>query len=158
LALGVWSCRPVRGRPGACVLPAAVAHESSNPRREIVRIRYLALPDRQNRPPHRTKPGDTVSVAAAVPADLRQPVILVRLRFPRASPAVVAVPETAVDEDGFLTPGEDYIGIPRKTFTMNPVTRKARPPKHPPHGDFRTGVAGAHGPHGAAAPLRKVWF
>src|SRR5690606_42035042 len=69
----------------------------------------LALPNDQRRPAGGGERAERRSVAGAIAFDLRAPVACIVLRRSRPALAIVAVPETAVHEDGFAKRAEDEV-------------------------------------------------
>lgn len=86
-------------------------------------------------------------VPLAVPVDLWQPVGLIRFGPSHTFFAVVPVPETAVDENGFLTANESYIWLAGQVFPVNPVASETKFPQQSARSQFRGGVLTADAPH-----------
>ena len=110
----------------------------------------LAFPDDERAPAERREVLEMAHVAGAVAADLGAPVIRIRLRHPRAAPAIVAVPEAAMHEDRLFRAEEGDVGIAGNILAMQPVAGRDRP-QQAAHLEFRRRIAAGHGAHDGGA-------
>ncbi len=113
-------------------------------------VLQLAFPQNKRPPSRRVELGHGIRVALPIAGHLADPVFPVRFWNPRASPAIVTVPEAAVDEDSLFSPDIGNIGIARYVLAVKPIAGPDRVGDFS-HQQFRFGIARAHRPHDCRA-------
>ena len=81
---------------------------------EFLPVASLALPDDMGLPALAFQRRQRGFVASGVAADLGEPVVAIACRHPGPARTVVAMPETAVNEDDGLAGGEGEVGFSRQ--------------------------------------------
>ena len=94
---------------------------------------------------------------ARLRAILAAPIGGVGLRHARAARAIMAVPETAVDENRELAAGVDDVRLARQIGAMEPVARRDRAQKRA-HRKLRAGVARFDRAHDGGAVIGHALF
>lgn len=99
----------------------ALGEEGDEPLPEVVLRFEFTLVDCQHRPAHGGQFIADADVPSAIAGDLGRPIVAVGLRQACASPASVAMPEAAVDEDRLATRDECEVGCAGKVLPVEPV-------------------------------------
>jgi hypothetical protein len=122
-------------------------HEPGDERDPILEF---ALVNDEGPPSHRFVGGERLYVARPVTGDLGAPIGGVGLRSARPARAIVAMPETAVNENRELAGNVNDIRLARQIAAMKPVAGRDRAQKRADR-KFRTGVARLDGAHDRGA-------
>jgi hypothetical protein len=121
------------------------------PPRQSGKVAQLTLPDGDHSPTRNLKFMFRSSVARDVTLELVLPELRTGLRGVR-QPAVVPVPEAAVDKEGDAPAAKDDVRLARKVPGMEPKS-VAHCVQEPANGHFRARVAASDAAHEGAAAL-----